>query len=214
MKLYEIEENEQIQVIAKKDDVSLEYTVTILMNQRNILFIEPIMHDDIIVNFEADQVEMNVVYIGEEGKPLIWENCMVKHVTYNGAKYHILYSDKDGKKLNRRESFRQYVGIKGMLQIDSTRAIHEVVVRDVSGTGIGFVSDNKSLHMEDIGAFHLSYQDRECRLSVQLEGTVVREVELEDGRRVFGATVRKGNINLNEYVAMKQKQEIARHRAK
>lgn len=211
MKLYEIGENEQIQVIAKKDKTTLEYKVTVQMNQQNVLFVEPIMHNNMVVNFQADQVQTDVVYIGEEGMPLLWENCVVKHLNYHGVGYHVIYSDKDGKKYNRRERFRQYVGAKGSLQIDSTREVHEVIVKDISTSGVGFISDNKSLHMADIGAFHLNYQDRDCRLSVQLEGTVVREMDLDDGRKLFGAELRKCNINMNEYVAMKQKNEMAKH---
>lgn len=214
MKLYEIGENEQIQIIAKNEKASWEYVTKIVMNQKNILFIEPIMHDGLIVNFQVGQVQTDVIYVDEDGKPLIWEKCLMKSVTYSGEKYHIIYSDKDGRRLNRRETFRQYIGIKGILQIDSTRAMKDVTVKDVSETGVAFVSDNMSLHMEDIGDFHLNFQDKDCRLSVQIEGTVVREVDVEEKRRVFGATVRKSNVDLNEYVAMKQKREMAKRRSR
>ncbi len=213
MKLYEIGENEQLQIVAKNESSSLEYNVTVLMNQQNILFIEPIMHGDMVVNFQGEKVQVDIIYVGEE-KPIIWEGCIVKHVTFNGKKYHILYSDKDGKKLNRRENFRQYVGVRGMLQIAATRATKDVIVKDVSRDGVAFVSEDSSLHMEDIGDFHLNFQDRDTRLSVQLTGSVVREVDMEDGRRVFGAQVKKSNVKLSEYVAMKQKMEMAKHRSR
>lgn len=214
MKLYEIGENEQIQIVAKNEKASWEYVTQIVMNQKNILFIEPIMHNGLVVNFQVDQVQTDVIYVNEDGKPLVWEKCLMKSVTYNGAKYHIIYSDKDGRRLNRRETFRQYIGIKGILQIDSTRAMKDVTVKDLSETGVAFVSDNMSLHMEDIGNFHLNFQDKDCRLSVQIEGTVVREVDVEENRRVFGATIRKANVDLSEYVAMKQKREIAKRRSR
>lgn len=214
MKLYEIGENEQIQIIAKNEKASWEYVTKVVMNQKNILFIEPIMHNGLVVNFQVDQVQTDVIYVNEDGKPLVWEKCLMKSVTYNGEKYHIIYSDKDGRRLNRRETFRQYIGIKGILQIDSTRAMKDVTVKDISETGVAFVSDNMSLHMEDIGNFHLNFQDKDCRLSVQIEGTVVREVDVEENRRVFGATIRKANVDMNEYVAMKQKREIAKRRSR
>lgn len=214
MKLYEIGENEQVQLVTKKDSSTLEYDVTILMNQQNILFIEPIMYEDMVVYFQAEQVHTDIIYVGEEGKPLVWENCVVKHVAFNGKKYHILYSDKDGKKLNRREAFRQYIGVRGMMQIDATRAIKDVIVKDISETGVAVVLEDTSISIEDVGNFHLDFQDRTCRLSVQIQATVVREVDLEDGRRLFGAAVKHSNVDLSEYVAMKQKQEMAKHRTK
>lgn len=214
MKLYEIGENEQIQIIAKNEEASWEYTARIVMNQKNILFIEPIMHNGMIVNFQVGQVQTDVVYTGEEGKPLVWEKCLMKSVTYSGEKYHVIYSDKDGKKLNRRDTFRQYVGTSGILQIDSTRAMKSVTIKDISETGVGFVCDDMALHMEDIGEFHLSFQDKDLRVSVKIEGTVVREVDVEETRRVFGAKIRECNVDLVEYVAMKQKREIAKRRSR
>ena len=214
MKLYEIGENEHIQIIARNEDMSWEYTAQIVMNQKNILFIEPIMHNGMTVNFQIGQVQTDVVHTGEEGKPLVWEKCLIKSVVYGGEKYHVIYSDKDGKKLNRRETFRQYVGTTGTLRIDSTRAMKSVTIKDVSETGIGFVSDDMSLHMEDIGEFHLSFFDKDLGLSIKLDGTVVREVDVEESRRVFGATVRECNVDLIEYVAMKQKREIAKRRSR
>lgn len=214
MKLYEIGENEQIQIIAKNEEASWEYTTKIVMNQKNILFIEPIMHNGMVVNFQVGQVQTDVVHTGEDGKPLVWEKCLMKSVTYGGEKYHVIYSDKDGKKLNRRDTFRQYVGTSGILQIDSTRAMKSVTIKDISETGVGFVSDDMSLHMEDIGEFHLSFQDKDLRVSVKIEGTVVREVDVEETRRVFGAKIRECNVDLIEYVAMKQKREIAKRRSR
>lgn len=89
-----------------------------------------------------------------------------------------------------------------------------MTVKDVSENGVAFVSDNMSLHMEDIGKFHLTFQDKECRLSVQIEGTVVREEDVDETRRVFGAIIRKANVDMNEYVALKQKHEMAKRRSR
>lgn len=122
MKLYDIGENEQIQIVARSESASWEYETSVVMNQKNILFIEPIMHDGLIVNFQVDQVQTDVVYVSEEGKPLIWENCLMKSVTFNGKKYHILYSDKEGKTVKQTRNLPPVYWNRGTLQIEKTRA--------------------------------------------------------------------------------------------
>ena len=56
-------------------------------------------------------------------------------------KYHAIVCKRDGIKWNRRQAYRQYLGLDGMLSIDSTRANRSVVVKDISATGVSFVGD-------------------------------------------------------------------------
>ena len=53
-------------------------------------------------------------------------------------KYHAIVSKRDGKKWNRRQAYRQYLGLDEMLSIESTRANRSVVVKDISSTGVSF----------------------------------------------------------------------------
>lgn len=212
MRLYEIGEGEGIQIIAKNASASLAYDAVVAMSQQEFLFVNPIIYDGKVVNFQSDEVTIDVVYVGEDGKPLIWEKCNIKNLVYGGKKYHVLYSKRDGMRLNRRGTYRQYLGVKGTLQIDETREIREVIVKDVSEAGVGFVCEDMKLHVTDIGNFHLNFQDKDSRLNVQLRGKVVREEDVDETRRVFGAVVKGCNIPLGEYVAKKQKDEIARRR--
>lgn len=213
MRLCEIGENEKIQIQAKMDGVSLEYDAVVAGSKQEVLLVYPIVCEGRMMNFESAQVAIDVIYAGEEGRPVIWERCTARNITYKGEKYHVLYSKREGRRLNRRSTYRQYLGIKGMIQIDTTRATHEVIVKNVSETGVAFVSEDMSLHMDDIGSFHLSYQDRESRLNVQIGARVVREEDIDENKRVFGAVVSSTNIPLAEYIARKQKEEIARKRS-
>lgn len=211
MKLYDVGENERIQIIAKNQRGSIEYVSTVSICKQNLLFVEPIVCGNQIVNFDTGKVINSVVYTGEDGKPLIWEGCVVKNMVYKNKKYHVLYSDKEGRKLNRRDTYRQFIGAKGLLQNDQTRETKEVIVKDISLSGISFVSD-KELQLSDMQFFHLNFEDKDCRVKVQLSGKLVREENVDEVRKVFGGVIKKCNMDLNSYIATKQKFEIAKKR--
>ncbi|MGN0343143.1 MAG: PilZ domain-containing protein [Roseburia sp.] len=209
MKLYEIAEGENIQITATYGKASAQYNTQIIQIVNNILLVEPIRHDGTIINFESDNVKMNVVYIQDGGKPITWENCMVKVMQYQKKKYHAIYSNCESKKLNRRQAFRQYVGILGTLVVDQSKQQIEVTVKDISTSGISFVGP-PGLKAEDIGSFHLVYEDRDMKINLQISGNVVREEQVDESKKVFGCVIRRANVNLNSYVASKQKLEIAK----
>lgn len=213
MKLYDVGEKERIQIIARNESASLQYLATVVMMKQNILFIEPIMHRDKIVNFNTSHVTIRVVYIGEGEKPLVWDGCVIKTIIYQNKKYQVVYSDKEGKKLNRREAYRQYIGAKGILKVDATREVLRVTVKDISTTGISFVTDT-SVTMADIGDFHLNFDDPECKLGIRLAGYLIQEEDVDENRRVFGGVIKACNVDLSTYVALKQKNEMARRSGK
>ncbi len=182
------------------------------MCKQNLLFIEPIVHGNLVVNFDIGNVKNSVVYVGEDGKPLIWEGCVVKNMVYQNKKYHILYSDKEGKKLNRRESYRQFIGTRGILQIDNTHETKEVIIKDISLSGIALVLDD-STQLTDIGNFHLNYEDRDCKINVQLAGRLIRQEDADGKRRIFGGVINRSNVDLSGYITTKQKLEISKKRS-
>ena len=209
MKIYEIAEGESIQITATCGKATVQYNTQIIQVVNNILLVEPIRHDGTIINFESDNVHMSVIYIQEGGKPVVWENCLVKIMPYQKKKFHAIYSNGESKRLNRRQAFRQYVGVQGTLIPEQTKQQIEVTVKDVSTSGVSFVAA-PGLKVSDIGNFHLVYEDNDLKISVQISGTVVREEQVDESKKVFGCMVRRANINLNSYVASKQKMEIAK----
>ncbi len=210
MKIYEIGEREQIRIVARKGASSLEFTATIVMNKKDILFVEPIIHKNRVVDFDAREVRVEVVYVGADQKPYVWKKCLIKYVKYGNKKYHAIYSAYDGKKMNRRNTYRQHLGVSGLLQIKSTADTRLVIVKDISLTGIAFVLNDLSLHREDIGNFHLNFRDKDFGISLHIDAAAEREVDAKGGKRVIAGRIQKCNVNLSEYIAVKQKKEMAK----
>lgn len=210
MKLYEIEQGERIQLMARLERTSVEYDVTVAFCTQGILCADPVYIEGKILNFTGDQVRISIVYAGNGEQPLVWEGCGIQTIQTKQGKYYAIISQKDGKNWNRRQNFRQYIGIPGLLTIDSTREKRDVMVKDISVGGVSFV-ENTTAEGSDIGSFHLQFDDRTNKMNVQLAGHVVREEEVEEGKKVFGCIVTRSNVELGSYIAMKQKQELAKH---
>lgn len=213
MWLYELAEGEPIQIIASKNKSFVHYDTTVEACRQGIILVEPIRQNGIIINFQGEEVRCDVAYMEGEANPICWEGCAIQVVTIKGHKYHAIYSKKMSKKLNRREAYRQYLGLKGTLTLDGSRGGGSVIVKDISTTGVAFVGDPK-LDMETVGNFQLDFDDTDCRLNVHLNARAVREIQVDENKKVFGAVIKKSNVNLSSYISTKQNIEIAKRRAR
>lgn len=213
MKLYEINEGESIQITATCGNATAQYQTQVIQVVSNVLLVEPVRHDGVIINFESSSVKMSVIYIQEGEKPVIWENCVVKVMQYQKQKVHAIYSERESKRLNRRQAFRQYVGLPAALIVDETRERIDVTLKDVSTSGMSFVA-SPSLEAGKIGSFRLVYEDPDLKIIIQLAGVVVREEQVDENKKVFGCMLKQSSLNMNSYVATKQKLEIARRNGK
>lgn len=215
MKLYEIKDGEYITITAKNSetDASLEYMAPILFCKQEILFIEPIRSNHTIINFEVPDIQIQITYVSSDGMPLEWRGCTIKQFVYEEKVYQIIYCANEGKHINRRKTYRQYLGYIGTLRIQKDYEKVGVTVKDISVTGISFVSV-KELSMEDIGRFRLEYTDEEFGLLVQVTGEPIRMEQLADTRFIYGCRLIETNMNVGKYIARKQKKEAERRRIK
>lgn len=113
------------------------------------VLITPIEHEGKKIGFSEDMYKKLVIV--SEGSPYVWEDPVIKLVKYAGEIFHLIYLQGNGKYLNRRQSFRQFIGEEMILSLMEDGAIKEtmtVLVRDVSESGFGFLTD-KQLHVGD-----------------------------------------------------------------
>ena len=214
MKLQEIKEGEPIVITVKnKEDAEIEYRAQVLFCKQDILFIDPIRVNDRLVSFKGENLRIMVTYVPKDEMPVLWKGCTVKDIVYGGKRYHILYCVHEGKHINRRETYRQYVGYNAILQLGPNRKTIDVTVKDISVTGISFVSVQK-YEKKDIGLFHLNYTDEEFGIPVQVSGEDERIEELPDTRTLYGCSIVETSLNIGSYIAHKQKKEAKRRRLK
>jgi len=210
MKLYEIPENGKVTITVSGQNTTLiEYSAIVQFQKQQILFFEPIMQEDKIVDFDDKEIRIVVTYVPQDEMPVVWNGCTLKFIILGGEAYHILYSANEGKHINRRNTYRQFVGENGVLQLGPNKKAVDVIVRDVSVTGLSFVAYSE-YDMEEFGLFHLQYLDKELSLNVQISGHVVRMEKTEDERFVYGCKIVESNFNLGKYISYKQIKEAER----
>ncbi len=214
MKLYEIAEGETIQIIASMGKQTFEYDTVIELCKEGVVFVNPIRHEGQLLNFEGEQLQISVHYLLDGCKPMVWEACVIRYLQTKTQKYHAIICKYDGKKCNRRGAFRQYVGIMGSLMLDGNRNRHSVMVKNISTTGISFLIESGDMSIQDIGAFTLTFEDRANHLNIQVQGKAVREEQVDENRKIFGAVITDSNIDVEHYVMLKQKQDISRKQGK
>ena len=214
MKLWEIEQGEQIRVVASTEKSKFEQTAFIEFSKDGVIFVKPMYYEGQLLNFDGEHLKISVVYIVNNEKPMVWEGCTIRYVQTKTQKFHAIFCKRDGIHLNRRQAFRQYLGIPGKLMVESTRERKEVIVKNISTTGVSFVMESMDdITMDDIRKFQLEFKDTQERLNIMLQGEVIREEDVEN-KKVFGALIKKTNVELSAYIAHKQKQDMARKRGK
>ncbi|MCF2642744.1 MAG: PilZ domain-containing protein [Roseburia sp.] len=212
MKLYEIPDSEYITITVKNEEnASLEYRVPVLFCKQEILFVEPIRKNGKMLNFEVPGIQIAITYVPSDGMPLEWRGCTINPFVYEEKPYHIIYCTHEGKHINRRKTYRQYLGYIGTLRIALDHKTVGVTVKDISVTGVSFISVTE-FSKSDIGMFQLNYLDEELEMQVQVSGEVVRIEQLKDTRFIYGCRLIESNMNIGKYIARKQKKAAERRR--
>lgn len=209
MWIYELTEGSPIQIVAKKGNASVQYETQVEFVMDNVVFVEPIRQDGKILNFHGTDLHCSVIYLTDENKPIAWDACNIQVIKLNDKKYHAIYSKRMSRKFNRRDSYRQYLGIKGVVTLALKRGTADVVVKDISEEGVSFVADAK-YSVESVGNFELDFEDRDFDQKIHLVGMAIREMKVDETRKVFGAIIKKSNIRLGPYISDKQKLEISK----
>lgn len=154
-----------------------------------------------VVNFESNAVRCEVLVpsLGEFYHD-IWIRRM--RLPMAGDVHVIVCPDRMGD-INRRSSFRLWVGVVGVVEINNDA--HPVTIRDVSSTGVGFFFP-KSVPI-DIGVtIKISFADSSSDQSFWFatKAIVVRIVEGDRGENIVGCSFLNEQEDIHDYVHKKQ----------
>ena len=175
--------------------------VVLIIN--NSILISPITVNEQTVGFNDCRVNL-IVKI--EHKVYIWFNASVKLVKYDGIIYHKIDIVGEGKAYNRREAYRMYIGEDMTIYINTTSgpSALSVLVKDLSETGVGFIS-KEDLDIDR--TIRLKLKDN--NLIISLSGIIVRKEFLANlGSFLYGCKFNEKNNKLGNYIARKQGEEL------
>ena len=142
-----------------------------------------------------DHIDLEFVYIAEEGTPYIWKKVKIVYFKNN----YVLQVKGDGTKYNRRMTYR--VNISEIAQLrKADDSIYSVNVKDVSLTGFSILDKKRELRLSKEDGVSIQFID--INHTIDLYGTVMRIEEKDDGI-IYGFMIRRSCRDLPSYITTK-----------
>lgn len=211
MKLGEISKDSLIHIAITRGrtSVSLVSEPTIVSDE--MLFVKPFMHNDSYISFSSPDLHIEMMVVNPGEVPYFWKSVVITKEMVNGEIYHCIRSKLPGVKLNRRNSFRVYIGEHGTLIDSPGNGERDVRIKDISSNGISFVAKGEEESDFRLGdRVHLMYRDSEEHFIIDVESRIVRAEKHKAGM-VYGCSFVKSYPQIDRYIATKQLKERAKH---
>lgn len=142
-----------------------------------------------------DNIEINVVYVSEEGTPYMWKKAKIVHFKNN----YILEVKGEGVRYNRRYTYR--VNVNRVAQVlTSNDDEFRISVKDVSLTGFSLADKKNELHLEIDDGVSIYLED--INHVIDLYGTVMR-IEKKDDYYIYGLRIKRSCRDLPSYITAK-----------
>ena len=169
------------------------------------VLIAPIMSGAKAIGFPEElKMRFSVVV---KGSPFVWNDPKVRLVKYAGNMYHMVSLPGEGNYVNRRQAYRQYVGEEMPITLtrhDGGKDVMTVLVKDLSETGVGIVSD---VMMDVDDSIRLRISDEGFLMSIN--AVIVRIQEDKDKRdRIYGCQFTEKIPKLSQYIMQIQRDRL------
>jgi len=142
-----------------------------------------------------DNIEINVIYISDEGSPYMWKKAKIVHFKNN----YILEVKGDGNRYNRRYTYRVNVGRQAQIRTAEDIA-YRITVKDVSLTGFSLADKKNELHLSIEDGVSICYED--LNHTIDLYGTVIR-IEKKEDYLIYGFQIKRSCHDLPSYITAK-----------
>lgn len=204
MVISEVTADSILNVTATKGNMSVSFISTPVFTVDGDLYALPFLHDGNVVNFSVSGLALDLMVVKPGEVPIYFKNVSITKTKYEGKVYHCISSEMVGVKLNRRNSFRVFVGEKGEAMELTGGGRYEVTVKDVSSTGIAFVARNADDSLFQSGDHvHIIFEDTTAYFKIDVVARVVRILKIEAGT-LFGCAFTRLYPQIDRYVAAKQ----------
>ena len=142
-----------------------------------------------------DNIDLNVIYISEDGTPYIWKKAKVVYFRNN----YVLEVKGEGTRYNRRVTYR--VNISHSAQAYTADDIeYRVLVKDVSLSGFSIADKKNELHLSLEDGITIRFED--INHVIDLYGTVTR-IDERDDYPIYGFMIRRSCRDLPSYITTK-----------
>lgn len=195
-----IEEGQEITIACKlpMQENEIEFKATVTQTTQQYIVLDVPRVDDKRLSFKGVNTS---ILTEKDGGAYVFTPCNI--VFYKGV--YVAQCTKEARKINRRKNFRVGISIMGSM-IRGTDSPVNVYVRDVSASGFSITTERNLNIGEEIT---VRYSDMGIKLS--LTGNIVRMVNEEEGKNIYGCKLLRESEGIAQYVQQKQR-DILRKR--
>lgn len=211
MKIGEIPANSMVQIRVSQGELKYECTAIVVATRDDGLFLAPIKHEEQIIDFSSDKVQILAFYVNEKKQVIGWSGCRIRRDTYQGRRCHVLTTKRDSVYVNRRKEPRIRTEMNATLRSISDDKEREIIVRNYSASGIGFMS-RQDVPQRDWSPIALIFEDKQQAMHVTMRVHILWRVESANGLYHFGAHILQPDESWTNYV--QQKMEELKERRK
>lgn len=204
MLIDEIPSGASIEIEVRYNGRSTFFNSEVVYLHQNSILINPIIVNEKTIGFN-DNCRLNLI-VKIDGKVFLWDNVSVRLVRYDGKIYHQISMQGEGKPYNRREAYRMYIGEDMPIYINTAAGAHSltVLVKDISETGVGFISK------EDLDINRtIRLKLKDYNSIITLSGVIIRKEFLPHlDSFLYGCKFHEKNNRLGKYIARKQGEQL------
>lgn len=203
MTIADIEEQRAVTLVVTVGIKSKDLTTTVAEVHPKYILLQPVLIDGRTVGF-GNSCTIDFLYV-QEDTVYAWHNVELPLVKNKNGTFYQVTLEGEAKPYNRRASFRVYIGETMTITVFQSNGPQpfNVLVRDISETGFGFVSKEE---YESARTIRLAIPLTE-RKTLVLSATIVRrEFNEEKGTYSYGCKFIEPNPILSNYLMMKQRE--------
>ncbi len=169
----------------------------------------PVYRNDKLVGFRAKGLVIRIqVYNVDDKKIYEFTDVTILNVKTPDEKiHHKMVSKTPGKQINRRTAVRVWLGLDGIVQVGMNKVMYEVLVKDISISGISFVF-HKDLNVDPGTIVQVMFNDVEVRSKFVVNAIIVRKEELAEGKVLYGCRMNQESQAIAKYINDKQREKL------
>ena len=207
MLLSQLVQNSNLILEININNKHLEFESVVFAKIGDYILIEPVRVNGKVVNFEIGNVLIDLLLIRSDKKPIIWKRVLLKNTIYKSKTYYKVVPTGDGFEINRRNAFRLYFEVKGVVQVGTNSVPMDIIVKDVSENGFSFVSKvNIEKPLKSIVRLVLV----DLNKTLNLNGVLVRKEKINQLKYFYGCELNTQNRFLSQYINEKKREMLSR----
>ncbi|MBR6537326.1 MAG: PilZ domain-containing protein [Lachnospiraceae bacterium] len=203
MTIQDLEEERSVTLVVTVGLKSKDLSTTIAEVHSDYVLLHPILLEGRTIGFN-DSCSIDLLYLQDQAV-FAWHGVALPLVKNKKGTYYKVELEGEAKPYNRRGSFRVYVGETMSITVFQSKGpqAYNVLVRDISESGFGFVSKEEY----DAGrTIRLTIPLTE-RKTLVLSANIVRREFFEDkGTYSYGCKFVEPNAYLSSYLMAKQRE--------